>query len=320
MTTGHSIASSEGTGSAPFDVDVFDRHVNRLAELSDRPKVAWRDQIANRPWDLAGIGTDPLAAWDPLRQVPAYQQFAADPALELPLRRILAFYAVGEDLELILRRGLARIASGLRDDDPAVRYIAHEIIEEAEHTAMFEWFTALAGAHLPRHTSISDVEIRRVSALAGTNPAAFLLYVVCGELMFDRVQKAAISSGDAHPLIERIDRIHRAEEARHLSFGRMMLGRMLTAADVKLVRRLTYEAPTIARWTAVRVIDMPDSLHTDIGATARDRAQARSEVLASDLCRDAINDLREFCAEVGLEDGRLDGAWNFTGSKGTEAR
>lgn len=135
--------------------------------------------------------------------------------------------------------------------------------------------------------------------------------------MFDRVQRAALAGGDAPRLVAQMDRYHCVEEARHLSFGRALLRSYLVSADAKQRRRLTYEAPIVARWTSARVIDMPQSLYASLGATADDVAEARKVVERSELHRRCMTDLHRFCDSVGLVDERLRGAWGLDQPKET---
>jgi hypothetical protein len=293
--------------------------VDRLARASARPKAQWSEILDPRTWG----GRDHLrrlGPWDPLVETRLYRARRDDPEIALALQRTLAFYAVGVDLEHLLRKGLTNLAATLPADHPAHGFIAHELREEAEHTAMFTWFAALAGEGFERHTSISEAEIEKISALAGDEPAVFLLYVISGELMFDRVQRAALAADDTHPLIAGMDRYHCIEEARHLSFGRGLLRSYLSGADAKQRRRLTYEAPLVARWTSERMLEMPPSLSAAVGATDEDVAEGRRAVRRSDLHRRCIGDLHRFCQGLGLVDDRLRGTWGIDRPEGTDER
>ena len=130
----------------------------------------------------------------------------------------------GLQFESILKRGLLEYAFGLPDNSPEFRYTYHEVIEEAQHSLMFQEFVNRCGLPVPGLRWDLKFGARRVIWMARRFPSMFFVFVLAGEDPIDHVQRTALRSGrELHPLLERIMRIHVTEEARHLSFARQYL-------------------------------------------------------------------------------------------------
>src|SRR6202035_4374237 len=137
-----------------------------------------------------------------------YQSLPPQTRSRIGLHRIAANMKVGLQFESVLKRGLLEFASGLPDGSPEFRYAYHEVIEEAQHSLMFQEFVNRAGLPvdgMPRSLAFAS---RRVVSLGRKFPALFFLFVLGGEDPIDFVQRSALRSGeDIHPLLERIMRI-----------------------------------------------------------------------------------------------------------------
>src|SRR5436305_3112807 len=130
----------------------------------------------------------------------------------------------GLQFESVLKRGLLEYAFRLPDHSPEFRYAYHEVIEEAQHSLMFQEFVNRTGLEVAGLTWDLKFGARRVLHLARRFPALFFVFVLGGEDPIDHVQRTMLRSGrDLHPLLERVMRIHVTEEARHLSFARQYL-------------------------------------------------------------------------------------------------
>src|SRR5260370_13919565 len=129
----------------------------------------------------------------------------------------------GLQLERILKRGLLEWAAGLPNGSPEFRYAYHEVIEEAQHSLMFQEFVNRAGFDVGGLSPMMQFQARQIVRLGRRFPELFFVFVLGGEDPIDHVQRRALQRGDAHPLLQRIMRIHVTEEARHLSFARSYL-------------------------------------------------------------------------------------------------
>jgi hypothetical protein len=173
---------------------------------------------ADRRWVLSGD--------DPLGATAWYQEQPADVQARIGLHLIVTKMKTGLEFESVLKRGLLEYAATLPNHDPEFRYAYHEVIEEAQHSLMFQEFVNRSGLDARGMPADMRVVTREIVKLGRRFPPLFFLFVLGGEDPIDYVQRDALR-GDAelHPLLERIMRIHVTEEARHLSFARHFLKR-----------------------------------------------------------------------------------------------
>ena len=182
--------------------------------------IAWDDPSSHRPRRpaLGAAGRRPARRH---RLVPVAAARDAGPH-RAPQDR--ANMKIGLQFENILKRGLLEYAFGLPDGSPEFRYAYHEVIEEAQHSLMFQEFVNRPGSTPPGLSWDLKLGSRPVIRMARRFPALFFVFVLGGEDPIDHVQRTVLRSGrDLHPLLERIMRIHVTEEARHLSFARQYL-------------------------------------------------------------------------------------------------
>src|SRR5205814_3065308 len=119
-------------------------------------------------------------------------------------------------------------AMTLPNGAPEFRYAYHEVIEEAQHSLMFQEFVNRTGYDAPGLSRLDRPGMRWVIGLGRRFPQLFFLFVLGGEDPIDYVQRRELRSGkEIHPLLERVMRIHVTEEARHLSFARHYLQRVV---------------------------------------------------------------------------------------------
>src|SRR5437764_6272371 len=108
--------------------------------------------------------------------------------------------------------------------DPQVTYILHELGEETRHSRLF-----IRLLQQLRPTARNPIEPffrvlqRFVLPRVLNRPAFFCVLVLTGEEVPDLFQKRASEHPDTDPFIRDVNRYHRAEEARHLAFARMIL-------------------------------------------------------------------------------------------------
>jgi hypothetical protein len=230
----------------------FEPMVARLNDLSVRKHF---EAYVDVPWDEHPIDpTDPrweLAPDDALGGTEWYRSQPPEVRARLGLDRITSQMQVGYFFEGVLKRGLLEHATTLPAGSPELRYVYHEVIEEAHHSLMFQEFCGRGGratvAWVPFEARFGA---QRVVGLARRFPELFFLFVLGGEDPIDHVQREVLrASKDAdrelHPLLERIMRIHVTEEARHLSYARNWLRDRVP--QLGLVRRsiLAIAAPLI---------------------------------------------------------------------------
>ncbi|HEV2360176.1 MAG TPA: diiron oxygenase [Acidimicrobiales bacterium] len=150
----------------------------------------------------------------------------------------------GLRFEAILIGGLGyQIANKDNLADARVVYALHEIGEETRHSRLF---ARLLGQLQPtakdpfRRFPVSFIT-RFVMHQSIRYSALFCVLILTGEEIPDLLQKLASEHEDTDPFVRAVNRYHRAEEARHLAFGRMVLPELwseASAVERLLVRRV----------------------------------------------------------------------------------
>lgn len=157
----------------------------------------------------------------------------------------------GIRFEAILEAGFAlRVATARDLTDPRITYLLHEIGEETRHQRLFQRIISQIGPEaqhpLAGHPVLSRLE-RRGNNWLINHPALLFVMVLAGEEIPDLFQKLASEHPDTDPFLAEVNRYHRQEETRHLSFARAMLPEVwaeASLADRVAVRRV---APAIIR-------------------------------------------------------------------------
>ncbi len=190
------------------------------------------DAYADVDWDDPELALDPtdrrweLPSSEPLGATGWYQQQSREVRSRLGCELVASQMKMGLVFENILKRGLLEFAATLPNGAPEFRYAYHEVIEEAQHSLMFQEFVNRTGFDAAGLRWFERVATRQIIALGRRFPSLFFVFVLGGEDPIDYVQRRELRSGaPIHPLLERIMRIHVTEEARHLSFARHYLKR-----------------------------------------------------------------------------------------------
>ena len=207
--------------------ETYDGLVRRLSHQS---VVKHFDAYADVAWDSPEFAIDPddsrweLAADDGLGATEWYRSQPAAVRSRIGLHVIANFMKIGAQFESILKRGLLDFAFALPNGSPEFRYVYHEVIEEAQHSLMFQEFVNRTKIEIPGLPPFERFTSRIVIRFARTFPELFFFFVLGGEDPIDHVQREALRSDQPiHPLLKRIMQIHVTEEARHLCFARHYL-------------------------------------------------------------------------------------------------
>jgi hypothetical protein len=285
-----------------------DRFAELVARLSRQSVEKHFDAYGDVSWDEPAYRIDPA---DFRWEIPAdtglgatewYRSQPPDLRARIGLHGIAANMKAGLQFESILKRGLLEYAFGLPDGSPEFRYVYHEVIEEAQHSLMFQEFVNRTGLAVPGLTWDLKLGARRAMRMARTFPALFFVFVLGGEDPIDHVQRTALRSGrELHPLLERIMRIHVTEEARHLSFARQYLRATVPNLAPRQRRAIAIQAPVILATMAsvmmrpprelVRTYAIPKAVLTEAYGPG---TPSRDEVRAS------LRKVRALLTELGL--------------------
>lgn len=168
---------------------------------------------------------------------------SAEEKILLSREEVASITAAGIRFEAVLEAGFAiHVARAADLCDPRLTFILHEVGEETRHQRLFQ---RLLGQLAPQTTHpvphrLLGLGYRAVIELTAANPALFYTLVMAGEEIPDRLQKLASEHPDTDEFIRAVNRYHRMEEARHLSFARAVFPEVL-AATSRLDRFLVRE-------------------------------------------------------------------------------
>ena len=292
-----------------------------VRRLSHQSVVKHFDAYADIDWDTDELRIDPgdprweLDADDSLGATSWYRTQPPEVRARIGLHLVATFMKTGLQFESVLKRGLLDFAFDLPNGSPEYRYVYHEVIEEAQHSLMFQEFVNRTGFDVPGLGGLDRFLSRTVIRLARLFPDLFFFFVLGGEDPIDHVQRTALRSGrDIHPLLRRIMQIHVTEEARHLCFARHYLKRNVPRLDP--VRRLVLSVftPVILAVMAQRMMQpsaqivrqygIPDAVIDEAYGTNPRHREKTLEALAK---------VRELCRELGLLTPVASPVWRVLG-------
>lgn len=145
----------------------------------------------------------------------------------LSREEVAAMFDAGIRFEAVLEAGFAtRVARASDLTDPRVTYLLHEMGEETRHQRLFQRVISQIGPTAPDVLAASRV-LRRVDRVVTRriveHPPLLFVMVLAGEEIPDLLQRLASEHPDTDPFLAEVNRYHRQEEARHLSFARAEL-------------------------------------------------------------------------------------------------
>lgn len=285
-----------------------EKYRSLLARLSHQSVVKHYEAYRDIPWDDPDYAIDPS---DPRWELPPTDGLggsdwyrAQPPAVRarLGLHMIASNMTLGHEFENVLKRGLLEFALRLPSDAPERRYVYHEVIEEAQHSLMFQEFVRRTGLQVSGMPGWMQLGSRQVVRLARSFPELFFLFVLGGEDPIDHVQRVGLASGFAmHPLLRKIDQVHVTEEARHLSFARAYVRRHVPRLSTLKLQVLRWRTPILLGVMARQMLEPSREL---IGAYRIPPAVVRRAYTQNAAHRrsvlDGLRKVRELCVEVGI--------------------
>ena len=305
---------------SPIAPDLDPGFVTMLGRLSRLSVGKGVDAYADIDWDAPELSIDPwdlrhrLDEVDPVAATDWYRGLSPQRQAYVGMARISSCLKVGWHFENLLQQALLHRALYLPDGSPEFRYSLHEVIEETQHTLMFNELINRAGIPvrgMPRW--LRRLAEWRVPLIASRLPELFFVMVLGGEDPIDHLQRKLLAVGGGHPLVEQIMRIHIAEEARHLSYARSALKQLAPRLSPWRRQLLAISAPLVLG-VMVRLMLVPGR---DVARTAEIPSgvvrQAFRTPAGRQLLRDAAARPRELLGELGLITplGRL--VWSAVG-------
>jgi hypothetical protein len=231
-------ALSVGASSAHAKSD-YEESLHRLSRASvEKHYQAYRDVDWDTPEHQIVAG-DPrfcLSAESALGATSWYRALPRDLQARFGLDFMCQTFKYGIGLESTLSRGLLEFVHALPNDSVEYRYAMHELIEECQHSLMFQELIRRAGSDAVSVGRFQAFVDRRIARSGATFPAFFFFCVLAGEIFIFDEHREQLKQRDLHPLVRRIVQYHVTEEARHLHFAELYLQRH--AGEQSLLRRL----------------------------------------------------------------------------------
>jgi hypothetical protein len=280
----------------------FTDTVSRLSRQSVERR---HDAYTDVPWDDPAMAVDPahpgfeLWPFDPVARTAWYRRQPPGVRRQVGLMRMAGLMRTGSDFENILQQGLLRLAYRLPNGRAEFRYLHHEVIEESQHTLMFQEFVNRAGVDVDGLPAPIKALAPAVLRLTRANPVLFFLFVLGGEEPIDHLQRRALHA-DGHPLVQHLMRIHTVEEARHVAFARQYLRRAVPRLGPAARTRVALTAPALFGFMARLMVHPSPQLVRTWGLPRHELDAVLRDAETRRLVADCVERPRRLCAELGL--------------------
>jgi len=298
-------------------MDSYLQLVTRLGEASVKKH---HDAYADVDWSHPNHRVehdDPrfeLGEDDALGATEWYRAQPGERRAQIGLHLIASRMRVGIDFECVLSRGLLEMAQALPSGAPEMRYALHEVIEEGQHSLMFQELIARIGLPVEGLYGLRLWGSRSVPAFARTDPERFFVHVLSGEAPIDFLQRRTLDKTRAvHPLLRRIMQIHVTEEARHICFAEQYLEHHVRAMSRWRRAQLALVAPFIVSGTVEPMMYLPRDVVRTQGIPRAVAVEAnRSPLLRRDI-DEGLRPIHTLMGRLGLLTRRTAPLWRFLG-------
>ncbi len=295
-------------------------YTDLVARLSARSVTKKHDAYTDVDWDHPDhriVADDPrfeLDDDDPLGHTEWYRALPQSARARLGLHVIASMLRTGVEFESILSRGLLEFATSRPNGSPDFRYAYHEVIEEAQHTLMFQEIINRSGIDAHGLTAFEARGSRGVPPMGRTFPECFFLHVLAGETPIDWIQRRTLARARAqHPLLRRVMQIHVMEEARHLCFATRFIEEHAPRMGIVKRARLRLTAPFILATTVAPMLRIP----SDVARTHSIPRDVVREAHTGDLHRARVHEglrpVHELCERIGIVTSTTERLWNWFG-------
>jgi hypothetical protein len=292
----------------------FEQRVRRLCEVSvQRHWTAYGDIDWGSPHDMF----DPDdGVWlpqdgDVLTDTRWFADRSPAERSALGLYLFSSHMAVGVEFERFLSEGMLQLLRRLPRTSIVSRYLYHEIIEESEHSMMFQEFLARSPFTMPAYSTGFQPGHTMPAELAAEHPELFFFCVLAVERPNDAIERAYLrGAAPLHPLLRQILRIHVNEEARHVSFAEQYLLSRVPRLSARQRRGLQVQLPFAMRTHVHSVAEIPDHLCEAFSMPEDVREEAtRSDQFRSTLAS-AIEPIRAVARRLDLVPPRMETVWD----------
>ncbi|WP_405133177.1 diiron oxygenase [Nocardia sp. NBC_01388] len=310
-------------------VELAQQYAEKVLLLSQGSVDKHFDPFTDIDWDSPDFAVNPRdrrwilpEAGDMFARHPWYQALSDARKIEIGLWRQANIAKVGLQFETLLIGGMVQHTFKLANGDPEFRYCTHEVIEECNHTLMFQEMVNRIGIDVPGMGPILKRLTYVVPPLASIFPNLFFMAVLSGEEPIDHIQKSILRAGEqVHPIMRGVMAIHIAEEARHISFAHEFLEHHVPQTNPleKLVLSVAFP---IVMWIGGRAIIIPPrAFFREFGIPA----QVRKEVFfgspdSKETFAGYFGDVRALAKRIGLMNPVSKTVWKVLGIGGSTTR
>ncbi|WP_228002319.1 AurF N-oxygenase family protein [Nocardia australiensis] len=311
------------------DLEQAQEYAAKLLLLSEGSVNRHFDPFEDIDWDNPDYAADageerwilPVSG-DTLGRHPWYLALSDEEKIRIGKYRQANVAKVGLQFESILISGMVTHNFGLPNGSPEFRYCSHEMIEEHNHTLMFQEMVNRIGIDVPGMGPLVRKFKYLAAPVAAKMPNLFFMAVLAGEEPIDHIQKAILRSGEeVHPIMLGVMAIHVAEEARHISFAHEFLNKHVPNSKPvdKFVLSL---AMPIVMWILGRSIatppktffeefDIPDLVRKELFYGSKEAKRVFSDYFA---------DVRALAKDIGLMNPIAKRVWKLLDIDGYTTR
>ncbi len=262
------------------------------------------------------------ASGDPLGRHAWYRALRPEQQIAIGKYRQANIAKVGLQFESLLISGMVQHTFGLPNGSPEFRYCSHEMIEEHNHTLMFQEMVNRIGIDVPGMGPLVRQVRHIVVPMAVLFPNLFFMAVLAGEEPIDHIQKAILRSGDqVHPIMRGVMAIHVAEEARHISFAHEFLEHHVPESNAVNKLVLSVAMPIVMRIAGRAIVTPPRSFFKefDIPDHVRKELFYGSDE-AKQVFADYFVDVRALAERIGLMNPVSKQVWKLLRIDGPTSR
>ncbi|MFH5227281.1 AurF N-oxygenase family protein [Antrihabitans spumae] len=315
--------------AAPTDEQRGDTYAESLKALSEGSVQKHFDPYVDIDWDSPEFAVTPNdRRWilpehgDPLGAHPWYQALPIEKKIEIGMWRQANVAKVGLQFETVLIGGLMQHVFKQPNGSAEFRYCTHEVIEECNHTLMFQEMVNRIGVDVPGARP-GIKWLAPIVPIAGTIlPEIFFVGILAGEEPIDHIQKAILRSGEEiHPIMAGVMRIHVAEEARHISFAHQFLshhvpqmstvGRFGLSLAFPVIMRVLCDSIAVPPPSFWKTFDIPASVKKDLFWDTPSSRQTLQDYFA---------DVRMLAEDIGLMNPVSRAIWKICKIDGRPSR
>ncbi|MET9213837.1 MULTISPECIES: AurF N-oxygenase family protein [unclassified Nocardia] len=322
MTAAQRLPDDRNRAGEPAD------YARLLHELADASVHRHFDPYRDVPWDASEarvVPDDPrwiLPAFDPIGGHPWYRAQSRERQIAIGMYRQANTARVGLQFEQLLIAGFMVYLVRLPNGSAEFRYGTHEVIEECNHTLMFQEAVNRTGVDAPGFGPLFQLVSPLVALFPRISASFFFMCVLAGEEPIDHVQKQYLrGEDDYHPLVRGVMRIHVAEEARHISFAHEFLRRHVPRASAPARLLLSLVFPIALRVACELIVVPPRTFWNEFDIPD----EVRREVFwgspsARATLRGYFGDVRMLAEEIGLMNAVSRRLWRVLGIDGRASR